>query len=343
MTGMASISVVTPTLHRPKEVLGLFHNLSQQTVLPSEIILVDGADHTERATEKAVISTAPVLPYRCRHMRHSGGTAIQRNVGIDAASGDFIAFVDDDIRLEPDFFEVMMEAFWQDGKSRVGGMAGYITNAYLDPSKSSRWQWYRRLRLFTTYEPGQYDFGTGSPINRYLQPPHTGLRKIDFMGAGCAVWRKAVFENGLRFSRFFTGYGILEDAHLALRAGRDWMLLENGRARCVHLKSPVARTRGREHAKTAALNHRYVFVDIVPNRTWTQEFRFWRLQFFDLFRFFIHALRHEGREDWLSVLGKLEGIIAAFRLRHDSNRHEEGTVRAGPLDSHACPVDGGLP
>ena len=40
------------------------------------------------------------------------------------------------------------------------------------------------------------------------------------MGSGCAVWLKEVFLNGLRFSKYFTGYGT-EDAHFALRVGKN--------------------------------------------------------------------------------------------------------------------------
>ncbi len=72
---------------------------------------------------------------------------------------------------------------------------------------------------------------------------------------------------------------------------------------------------GRRRNRLAAVNHRYVFVDIVPKRRWKQEFRFWRVQFFDLFRFIVCALQNSGKENWLSAFGKLEGIIAALRVR----------------------------
>ena len=309
-----SISVVTPTLGRPQEVAGLLENLAQQTCLPHELILVDAAPETDRETEQVVKVRSAEQPYRVVYIRHRGGTAIQRNAGIDTACGDFIAFIDDDIRLEPDFFEQMLKVFAEDKEQRVGGIAGYITNQFLDPTTSPRWRWYRRLRLFTTYEPGRYDYQTGAPINRYLQPPHHGVREIDFMGTGCALWRRQVFENGLRFSTFFTGYGILEDAHLALRAGKRWQLLEHGRARCRHLRSPHSRVDARQRSRIAAINHRYVFIDLVPQRTLTQEFRFWRLQCFDLLRLLAYAARHPAKTTWAAAWGKLEGILHAARL-----------------------------
>lgn len=313
------ISVVTPTLHRPGEVAGLLENLSQQTLAPIELILVDGAPPGEDATQDIVKAIRPdTLPFQCRYIRRGGGTALQRNIGIDAAVGDFIAFVDDDIRLEPDFFEQVMVAFEQDAERKVGGIAGYIVNQYFDPSATARWRWYKRLRLYTVYEPGRYDYQAGYPVNRYMQSPHEGLREIDFMGSNCAVWRREVFDDGLRFSEFFTGFGVLEDAHFSLTAGRKWRLLENGRARCVHLKVQRGRENPRLVAAKTAINYRFVFVDIVPSRTWRQELRFWCIQFFDLLRFVVAALKGRDQSLWLAVIGKIEGIVAAMRINNKS-------------------------
>ncbi|HEX6964842.1 MAG TPA: glycosyltransferase family 2 protein [Gemmatimonadaceae bacterium] len=310
-----SISVVTPTLDRPDEVRQLLQNLSTQRHLPLEIILVDGGPPEMRETERVVRAVMDTLPFRCVYIRHGGGTAIQRNVGIDVAQGEFIAFIDDDMLLEPDFFEIILDQFAQDTTGRVGAVAGYITNQYLDPAKSPRWQWYRRLGLFTTYEPGRFDFETGYPINRYMQPPHDGVREIDITGTNCAVWRSEVFASGLRLSPFFVGFGVVEDAHLALCARRQWTIWECGRAHCVHMHSPRGRTDKRRVARKTAVNYRFLFVDIVRERTLRQEFRFWRVQFVDLVRQAAYAIRHGSAEEWSAVLGKIEGIIAATRVK----------------------------
>jgi len=314
LTKTAKISVVTPTLRRPRDMAELLPNLAGQTVLPFELIVVDAAPPGEEHTAEIVRRAVPSLPYQVQYIRRGGGTAIQRNIGIDHGTGEFIAFVDDDVRLEPDFFERMLEIYAQDPERRVGGVAGYISNQFLNAETSPRWLWYRRMRLFSTYEPGRYDYQTGYPINRYLQPPHEGVREIDFMGSNCALWRKEVFDSGLRFSEFFRDYGMLEDAHFALRAGRRWKIMECGRARCVHLHSPGGRQSKRLVARKTAVNYRFVFMDLVPRRTWRQEFRFWRVQAFDLMRICMHAARTHAKDDWLSALGKLEGIVAAARL-----------------------------
>src|SRR6185295_14617818 len=152
------------------------------------------------------------------------------NVGLDEAQGDFIAFFDDDIRLEPAFLRAALSVFSGDKRVRVGGVVGYRTNGYFSGDEALRWRWYRRLRLLKTYEPGRYDFRCGYPINANMQPPFSGVRSVDFMTTSCAVWRSEVFESGLRFDPFFRDYGVLEDAHLSLKAGREWELLQCGDA-----------------------------------------------------------------------------------------------------------------
>ena len=309
-----SISVVTPTLRRPGEVRELLANLSAQIHLPLELILVDGAPAGEDETQAVAQELGPGLSFALRYIRRSGGTAIQRNIGIEAARGDFIAFIDDDIRLAPDFFGLMLEAFAQDVKQKVGGITGYITNQHLDASTSRRWQWYRRMNLFTTYEPGRFDYQTGYTINRYLQPPHDTLKPIDFMGAGCALWRADVFRQGLRFDEFFAGFGVLEDAQMSLRARQTWQLLEHGCAHCLHLHSPSGREDPAKVARKTAVNARYLFITIVPRRSLAQEFRFWRVQGVQFFIYLAAAIRQPSLTTWRSVWGKLRGIVAAAFL-----------------------------
>lgn len=306
------ISVVTPTLRRPAEVRDLLQNLSAQTHLPLELILVDGAPAGEDGTQSVVEQVAPDLPFMLQYIRRGGGTAIQRNIGIEAVQGNFIAFIDDDIRLEPDFFALMLQAFAQDVEQKVGGITGYITNQQLDAATSRRWGWYRRLRLFTTYEPGRFDYQSGYTINRYLQPPHETLREVDFMSSNSALWRRQVFDQGLRFDEFFTGFGVLEDAQMSLRACQTWKLLEHGRAHCQHLHASGGREDPALVARKTAVNSRYLFITIVPQRTFTQEFRFWRVQAVQLLIYLAAALRQPGSSSWQAVWGKIQGIFAAL-------------------------------
>jgi len=314
-----TISIVTPTFRRPDEVKGLLENIALQSMLPAEIVLVDGLTDGDSETEKIVAEIKDNFPFAVRYIRHGGGTAIQRNVGIEAARGDFIAFIDDDVRLDRDFLLNVINAFAADSDGKVGGIVGYRTNQYFGLDESQRWRWYKRLRLLSVYEPGRYDFKCGYPINNSMQPPFSGTRPVDFMTTACAVWRKEVFDSGLRFHPFFKDYGILEDAHLSLRAGREWELLQCGDAHCEEMNSPNGRTSRKTIGYKCVVNYYFVFRDIVNPLTFSHKFRFWRYQVFELFRIAVSAVRRRNWDDVLDLRGRVEGVFRLLRgMENDS-------------------------
>ncbi len=307
------LSVVTPTFRRPKEIAELLQNLTLQTRLPVEVIVVDGAPPTETDTERAVRALEGSLPYKVCYLRHPRGTAIQRNAGIDRATGSFVALIDDDVRLEPDFLRSVMDVFDRDCQCEIGGIVGYRTNQHFTHDSAQRWRWYRRLGLLTTFEPGRYDFQTGYPINANLQPPFSGVRQVDFMTTACAVWRRDVFESGLRFDPFFKDYGMLEDAHFALRAGRKWRLLQCGHARCEELSSTNGRVDRRRHGYKCVVNYYYVFKAVAGPLNFGQKVRFWRFQGAELFRIAASVIRRRRSSDIRELTGRLEGILRVAR------------------------------
>jgi GT2 family glycosyltransferase len=281
--------------------------------LPREVILVDGAPPGIRDIEEVVRSVRSIMPFDCVYLRRSGGTAIQRNVGIDVAAGAYIALVDDDVRLQPDFFEKVVDVFDRDGEHRIGGVVGYRQNRHFMLSERQRWRWYRRLGLLTTFEPGQYDFNCGYPINANMQPPFSGTRRVGFMTTSCAAWRREVFDSGLRFDTFFSDYGVLEDAHFSLRAARTWELVQCGDAKCDELHASGGRVSRRKLGFKSVVNYYYVFQDIVRPLSWGHKLRFWRFQTFELFRLLSSALRRRRVEDLLDVQGRIEGFWAVAR------------------------------
>jgi glycosyltransferase involved in cell wall biosynthesis len=306
------ISVVTPTFMRPVEILGLLDNLARQAFLPFEVIIVDGAPSEELKTEKAVQNSIDELPFKVRYLRQTGGTAVQRNTGINMANGDFIALIDDDVRLEEYFFKEIIDVFNSDNDKKAGGIVGYRSNGHFDLETSARWKWYKRLKLLTTFEPGHYDYNCGYPINNYLQPPFKGVRRVDFMTTACAVWRREVFAGGLRFHSFFRDYGVLEDAHFSLRARREWELLQCGDALCEELNSPNGRENRRKIGYKCVVNYYFVFQDIGQPLTRTQKFRFWRYQFFEFLRIAASAVRRRRIADFQEIVGRIEGVFAVL-------------------------------
>jgi GT2 family glycosyltransferase len=312
---MIPVSIVVPTLRRPAEVDELLTNLAALVRPPRELILVDAGPPDDTRTQELVERRRVELPFSIVHVPHARGTAIQRNGGIDRATSDFIAMIDDDVRVQPDFFEVLLAEFAKDTKREVGTIVGFRTNQQVLPDVG-RWRMYKALRLLSVFEAGRYDYENGYPINPTMQPPFTGTREVDFVSGGLTLWRREVFADGLRFDPFFADYGLLEDAHLALSAKRrGWRLLQSGDAHCVHLHSPTARSGRRLVGKKSVVNYYYVFESIAGPLTPSQKARFWRFQAFELMRLAASSVRRRRMRDLEFLLGKLEGAALIARNR----------------------------
>ena len=92
------VSVVIPTHNRAGLLSQAIRSVLQQTHRDLELIIVDDAstDETRRTVER-------VNDARIRYVRHGRGQggAAARNTGIRSATGDYVAFLDDDDEWEP--------------------------------------------------------------------------------------------------------------------------------------------------------------------------------------------------------------------------------------------------
>jgi GalNAc5-diNAcBac-PP-undecaprenol beta-1,3-glucosyltransferase len=102
-----TISVVIPTYKRATLVPRAINSVLQQTYQDFEIIVVD--DCSPDNTQDAVMA---ISDRRIRYLRHdiNKGLPAGRNTGIDAARGEYIAFLDDDDEWHPDKLEVQLKA-----------------------------------------------------------------------------------------------------------------------------------------------------------------------------------------------------------------------------------------
>jgi hypothetical protein len=117
------ISLTIITANRPRQLERCIQSIGRLGRLPEEMIIVDGG------TESMDL-LAPVIsdfPFPVHHLRtEPAGVANARNVAVDAAKGDIIAFVDDDICVESDWLERLERVFLRD--PQVGIASGSILN-----------------------------------------------------------------------------------------------------------------------------------------------------------------------------------------------------------------------
>lgn len=101
------ITVIVPVYNVAKYLEKCVKSIQDQTYKSLEIILVDdgstdssGAICDKYATEDSRI--------RVIH-KPNGGLSSARNAGLDAATGDYVGFIDSDDYIAPDFYESLLK------------------------------------------------------------------------------------------------------------------------------------------------------------------------------------------------------------------------------------------
>ena len=109
MAAFPAISIVIPAHNRPDLLLRAVRSVFDQTLLPRELIVVD--DGSSPPVVQTVFEGAPA-GMRTSLLRTEApqGAAAARNRGVEHATGDWIAFLDDDDAFMPEKIQSVAEA-----------------------------------------------------------------------------------------------------------------------------------------------------------------------------------------------------------------------------------------
>jgi GT2 family glycosyltransferase len=260
---------------RPAPLLQLLQSVSQQTVYPDEILIVDASlnKETEVALSKNQFKN---LKYFLVSNENRGLTK-QRNFGINkvSISSEVVCFLDDDIVLERDYFEALLKTY--NVYPEALGVGGYINN-------ETQWQWVgedyvpqineffydgwkrkdgsrfilrKKLGLDSDCPPGYSSlFSHGRSVG--FLPPSGKTYEVEMLMGGVASYRKTVFET-LQFSAYFEGYGLYEDADFSLRVSKEGKLYLNTAARLSHFHAASGRPNQYRYGKMVVRNGWYVW------------------------------------------------------------------------------------
>jgi glycosyltransferase involved in cell wall biosynthesis len=112
-------------MDRFNDTIEALESVFAQTLKPHEVIIsVDHNEELYESLESAVGSHQNPPAPRLKLVLNSGaqGLSETRNVGIRAASGDIVAFIDDDAVAEPNWLEHLTKAFHHQVKSPESGV-----------------------------------------------------------------------------------------------------------------------------------------------------------------------------------------------------------------------------
>lgn len=150
------ISLCIATYRRAERLAILLSDIEAQTLLPDEVIVVDNdpAGSARSVVEAhAAAHKAFQLHYAIQPER---GIAITRNLTVAMASGDWLAFIDDDERAPPAWLAQLLEAARQHGADGVLGPVVPVV-----PDSAPAW-----IRRGSFYDFPRMETGGIVPLNR---------------------------------------------------------------------------------------------------------------------------------------------------------------------------------
>ncbi|MDE7258904.1 MAG: glycosyltransferase, partial [Lachnospiraceae bacterium] len=102
------ISVIVPVYNSIDCLKKCVRSICAQTYENLEILLIDdgSTDGTDKLCDKLATEDRRI----CAYHKKNGGASSARNMGIGLAAGAYLGFVDSDDYIEPDMYELMMNA-----------------------------------------------------------------------------------------------------------------------------------------------------------------------------------------------------------------------------------------
>lgn len=271
-TESMNLALIICTLKRPEALLQLLHSVAKQTCYPAQIVVVDASEDL-RTQVVCTENKFKNLTYFQVSEEHRGLTK-QRNFGVSKIDEniEIIAFLDDDIELETDYFEKIIEVYALFPEAL--GVGGYIAKEVVwtkghSPNADffeydgyyrkdgSRFLLRKKLGLAPDRPPAHLpDFSHGRSVS-FLPPSGKVYEVEQFMG-GVASYRKSVFYQ-IHFSTYFEGYGLYEDADFTLRLSNIGKLYVHTGARVAHHHDASGRPDAFKYGKMVVRNGWYIW------------------------------------------------------------------------------------
>lgn len=208
---MGKISVIIPTRNRQKFLLNLLSDLREQSIEDLEIVIIDQSEIpiSFTAADNLIVINDGSSKGPCR----------ARNLGISTAVGDVFVFLDDDIRIDTNFIQILCDPILKNEASAVTGAICNQNGNYLVKSDN---YWRKNYALWL--------------LSLTASPDHPGKCPTLSFPTGCSAISRAVYQKIGPFDEFFDPDGAGEDREYALRIFHaGYPILYNGEAKVRHL------------------------------------------------------------------------------------------------------------
>jgi GT2 family glycosyltransferase len=312
---------------RAKPLLNLLNSVKLQTTYPDEILIIDGSKNDETKNILEQNSFKNLTYFKVDDSNR--GLTKQRNFGISKVSitSEIICFLDDDTILEERYFEEILQTYRVYPEAL--GVGGYITNEItwekIAPNfqpkvtdfcydgwtrkDGSRYVIRKKLGLDSTNPPCFLPpFSHGRSVS--FLPPSGKIYPVEQFMGGVSSFKKNVFEIQ-RFSTYFEGYGLYEDADFTLRLSKIGKLFLNTNARLAHYHDGSGRPNKYAYGKMVIRNGWYVWRVKYPKPSFTAKLKWNTISLLLIFiRFTNIFTTTEKKEAFTECLGRTVGWIS---------------------------------
>jgi GT2 family glycosyltransferase len=290
-------SLIIATKGRPEPLSAVLESAARGLPPDGEVIVVDG--DPERSAESVVSALGARHPDLTMHYIASDpGAALQRNVGIDAASGEIVVFMDDDCTFEPGLFEALLTAYED---PEVVGVTGRIDQP---PRERVAENPHSRLRLLLV-GGGRQGTVTGIGFRRPIIDMEQA-RDVEFMPGPLMSARREV-ARAVRFDELLTAYSLGEDDDFSYRVSRRGRMRYVPSALVYHHELGWRSMDRRRMDRLQVVNRSYLFRKNFSPTLRTRA-AFWRL--------IVLLCGHRVlNREWSGLRGLLEGVRIVLRFR----------------------------
>ena len=315
-----SISVIICTYGRSEALGELLIALDAQVYERFEVLIIDGNEGVSparSAVEEFLSGSKPGFPLKI--IRSEKGLTRQRNVGLRAATGDLLCFLDDDVTFDAKFFSDAAQFFADPNAATVGGITPYDVLGY-PLSVTLRWRFRAALGVMPGSNPGNIDHvGRAVPI-AFLKP-FTGCHQVGWLPGFCMIYRRAAVS-GLEFDELLPTYAG-EDRDFSMRVGQSWRLLICGDLKIQHHYTPQGRDSGLRRLRESSFGAGRRFAKYSSGAA--DCITMLKVLAGDFIVDVIAFLRRPGRESFLTIGVRIHAFFKGLRSGNDPAPPREGS------------------
>jgi O-antigen biosynthesis protein len=162
------ISVIVPTARRPEQIQTCLESLCRLRYPRLEIVVVDNAPDDEGTCH--LVASFAEMDHRIRYVvEPTCGLSCARNCGLRHASGDLIAYTDDDVQVDQHWIMGLLRGFGR--RPDVACVTGLVASASLERPAEKYFD--ARVWWSSSCEPRVYD-ATRGPTDPRLHPYAAG-------------------------------------------------------------------------------------------------------------------------------------------------------------------------